>query len=59
MTTWPSLFIDIIIANGQLSSEQMKAVGNPKSPNKGDEGVRATVAGELSRKGHGCSDQSF
>lgn len=59
VTTWPSPSIDIRIANGQLSSEQMKAVGNPKSPNKGDEGVRATVAGELSKKGQGCSGQSF
>lgn len=37
----------------------MKAVANPKSPNKGDEGVRETVAGELSRKEQGCSGQSF
>jgi hypothetical protein len=40
--------------NGQLSSEQMKAVANPESANKDNEGVREAVAGELSRKGQGC-----
>jgi hypothetical protein len=32
----------------------MKAVSNPESADKDDEGVRKTVAGELSRKGQGC-----
>jgi hypothetical protein len=37
----------------------MKAVANPKSANKGREGVRETVAGELARKEQGCRGQSF
>jgi hypothetical protein len=59
VTTWPSLLESPYTyePNGQLSSEQMKAVSNPESADKDDEGVRKTVAGELSRKGQpgqGC-----
>lgn len=40
VTTWPSLCIDIRIANGQLSSEQMKAVVKSQMPKQGRGGCK-------------------